>query len=38
MQPEFDQATTNPYDGPIAELSGYRVVRGEEGFLLLRRS
>jgi polyphosphate kinase 2 len=30
MQPEFDQATTNPYDGPIAELSGYRVVDDED--------
>ncbi|BEL09819.1 polyphosphate kinase 2 [Actinoplanes sichuanensis] len=30
MQSEFDQATTNPYDGPIAELSGYRVVDDED--------
>ncbi|GIF43362.1 polyphosphate kinase 2 [Actinoplanes xinjiangensis] len=27
---EFDQATTNPYEGPIAELSGYRVVDDED--------
>ncbi|MFC4070803.1 polyphosphate kinase 2 [Actinoplanes subglobosus] len=30
MQSEFDLATTNPYDGPIAELSGYRVVDDED--------
>ncbi|WP_433793484.1 polyphosphate kinase 2 [Actinoplanes sp. CA-252034] len=30
MQSEFDQASTNPYDGPIAELSGYRVVDDED--------
>jgi polyphosphate kinase 2 len=30
MQFEFDEATTGPYDGPIAELSGYRVVDDED--------
>jgi polyphosphate kinase 2 len=30
MQSEFDLASTNPYDGPIAELSGYRVVDDED--------
>jgi polyphosphate kinase 2 len=30
MQPEHDLATTDPYSGPIAELSGYRVVDDED--------
>ncbi|MEU4624176.1 polyphosphate kinase 2 [Actinoplanes sp. NPDC023801] len=30
MQPEHDLAATQPYSGPIAELSGYRVVDDED--------
>ena len=30
MQSESDLATTNPYEGPIAELSGYQVIDDED--------